>query len=43
MAPSSWLEGWYVKQEEYGDIKEQDLLDLWDDRLDILDVKNRDE
>ena len=43
VAPSSWLEGWNIKQEEDGAIEEQDLLDLWDDRLDILDVKNRDE
>ena len=43
VAPSSWLEGWNIKQEEDGAIEEQDLLDLWDDRLDKSDDKNRDE
>ena len=43
VAPSSWLEGWNVKQEEDGATEERDLLDSWDDRLDMLDGDNRDE
>ena len=43
VAPSAWLEGWNVKQEEDGATEERDLLDSWDDRLDMLDGDNRDE